>query len=71
MNVQNFKLESFGRGQPKLFVDHDDVVDFEVLFCCITWAFGISVYLFSSGRFFGRTVGILYCLVLFTVHSAA
>jgi hypothetical protein len=30
VNIQNFKLESFGRGQPKLFVDHDNVMDFEV-----------------------------------------
>jgi hypothetical protein len=30
MNVQNFKLESFGHGQPKLFVDHDDIMDLEV-----------------------------------------
>ena len=31
MNVQSFILECFGRGRPKLFVDHDDVIDFEVL----------------------------------------
>ena len=30
---------------------------------------GILVYLFSSGRYFGRTAGILYCIVLYTVHS--